>query len=543
MKAILPIFVTIWRSLDSRGHRSFFLAFFLFLSLVATRISTPFYFAYIVFRIQAGAFEPLLWFVGYAILFVMIRVLEEVRFAVYVYFEQYFQKSLALTLLRRFYLLPQSEVGSQASAETAIIVDRGLGGLRNVMYNLVFSIGPLAIETIVLIVVLARTVSLSLSAVVFAILVAFVLITYKFTNKISILQNKWYRTSSKNFKILSESVKSQETVRSLEKPEWIERRYAAATDTFIKQVLASLSPGVFMSVFQGLLVGAIIFSVSVAIVGRYASIVDAIPLLVLANGLILQIIAPLVQFAAAYRIFIQGISSAQQLVHLLSAKTASLKRNHSKKEIDAAIQVGRIDVQYSDGKRLGFKDFAIKKQSCAVIVGRTGAGKSTLARVIAGLQDYSGDLIVDPASERIFYLGQQIDVFDTTLEANVTMEAAPDTEKLTRCLALAGFTDQEIEELSGRDLGEGGSAISGGQRSRLGIARMLYHEADTIIFDEPTASLDAETAATIRSTIFGLLGRATVVVVTHDQAFVENAEQVFNIGDISDLEAGELRRI
>ena len=72
---------------------------------------------------------------------------------------------------------------------------------------------------------------------------------------------------------------------------------------------------------------------------------------------------------------------------------------------------------------------------------------------------------------------------------------------------------------------------------------MLYHEADTIIFDEPTASLDAETAATIRSTIFGLLGRATVVVVTHDQAFVENAAQVFNIGDISDLEAGELRRI
>ena len=108
---------------------------------------------------------------------------------------------------------------------------------------------------------------------------------------------------------------------------------------------------------------------------------------------------------------------------------------------------------------------------------------------------------------------------------------------MRQCLADAGFNVPEIQQMSNRTLGEGGSAISGGQKSRLGIARVLYHDASILICDEPTAALDHETADQIRTTILGLRSHATIIVVTHDRRFAEAADQVYEIGMISESDS------
>ena len=543
MKTIFPIFLTIWRSLNGNGKRAFYAAVVLFAAMMVIRVATPFYFSYIIAGLQAGKSETALLLGGYALIFFGLRVLEELRFTVYVYFEQIFQKSLAMKLLRRFFFIPRETTRSQAPSETAIIVDRGLGGLRNVMYNLVFSIGPLVIETLVLVIVLSLNVSVALSAIVVCLLVIFVWVTYKLTNRISKLQTIWYKTASKNFKILSESLRSQETIRSLGCPEWIHDRYARATDTFIRQVLASLSPAVIMGFLQGVLIATVVLTVSISVVRTYQSVTDAIPMLVLVNGLILQIVAPLVQFAAAYRIFIQGISSAQQLVRLLSVEKTSLKIKHSERRMDHAFQVEEAKVELSDTKEIVFTSFCIEMNSCTVIAGRTGSGKSTLARMISGLVDYSGAVYVNPDCAPIYYMSQSVDVFDASLAENICLEFEHDEHRLRQCLRLSGFSDNEIAELSNRSLGESGSEVSGGQKSRIGIARMLYHDASIIVFDEPTASLDDETAAQIRSTISELKERMTVVVVTHDNKFFSIADQVLEIDDGTINACSDLKRL
>ena len=515
----------------------YFFSIFLFVALVAIRLLTPFYFAFVIQALQDGKFEPTKWLVGYACLFTAIRILEELRFAAYVYFEQYFQKSLVVMLLRRFFYLPRKDIGQHASAETSIIVDRGLEGLRGVMYNLIFSIGPLFIEALVLLAVLAVNVSATLAVLALVLLACFALITYIFTNKISLLQAKWYQTASRNFKILAESIKSHGTVKSFEKPSWIVERYAIATDEFISEVLDSLSPGIIMGILQGILIGSIAFTVNFAIIVDHGGTKESIPLLVLVNGLIIQIIAPLVQFASAYRMFIQGISSAKQLVHLLTVKEASLKLKHSFRAMEAAVKVHKVKAPMLCGRSMVFKDIEIMKHSCTVITGRTGTGKSTLARLISGLLDYSGKLFVDQSHEQIYYLSQDVDVFDTTLEENVSLNRFHDPVLMQQCLTDAGFNAQEIQHMSNRTLGEGGNAISGGQKSRLGIARMLYHDANILVFDEPTASLDDKTADQIRMTILGLRSHATIIVVTHDKRFAESADQVYEIGEIGETEA------
>ncbi|MCE2523749.1 MAG: ABC transporter ATP-binding protein [Rhodobacteraceae bacterium] len=534
MKDIIPIFVMTWRSLDGRGHRYCFLAIVLFLIVIMIRVLTPVYFAYVVAQIQDDILEPVTWLIIYACMFAAVRILEEFRFTTYVYFEQYFNKSIILTLLRRYYVLPRSKINHMASTEIAIIVDRGLGGLRDAMYNLIFTIGPLIIEALALVVILAYNLSIVLAIGVSALLAIFVAITYILTNRISILQTVWYQTAARNFKLLSECVISQETIRSMEKPDWIVKRYTDAADLFIRQVLNSLSPGIVMGVVQGGLLGVIVFTVNLAIIFDHSSGRDTIPLIVLANGLIIQIVSPLVQFAGAYRMFMQGLSSAGELVGLLKLKPKMLKLRHKRATLDRALEIRRVEAMISENRYLVYENVGIERSALTAIVGKTGTGKSTLARVMAGLMDYRGSIYLDKREDCVLYLSQNVDVFDTTLAENIALSQDHDKEKMEFCLQESGFTGSEISELSDRNMGEGGGGISEGQKRRLGIARMLYHEADVYIFDEPTASIDQETAKIIRATIYRLRDRSTVVVVTHDMKFCEIADHVVEIETIAE---------
>jgi len=467
---------------------------------------------------------------GYGLIFFGIRIFEELRFAVYVYFEQLFQKSLSLKILNIFYFIPRDLARRQSPSETAIVVDRGLGGLRNVMYNLVFSIGPLLIETTVLVIVLAFKVSGIMAFLVIALLVIFVVITYHMTNWISRLQTIWYKTSSANFQIMSESLKSQETIRSLGRPSWVVERYSKATDAFIKEVITSLTPSVIMGFIQGVLLAIIVFFVSYSVIQIHNNFNDAIPMLVLVNALILQIITPLVQFAAAYRIFVQGISSSKQLTELLGSEQVSLKIEHLKNEnMVEALKIDEATVTLEDNKVFEFNDLKLLPNMCTVVMGRTGSGKSTLARTIAGLVDYDGEIQVAKDCDTIFYMSQSVDIYNTTLFENVSLAVKYDLKAVNQALLEAGFTKDELLELGDRSMGESGSNISGGQRSRIGIARMLYHDASIVVFDEPTASLDSDTAEKIRSTITKLSKDRTIVVVTHDPEFLKIADSVVRI--------------
>ena len=85
---------------------------------------------------------------------------------------------------------------------------------------------------------------------------------------------------------------------------------------------------------------------------------------------------------------------------------------------------------------------------------------------------------------------QSPDIFDLSLEENVSLGKNISDDAMNIILTDAGFTNPEIESLKNRSLGEHGAHISGGQKRRIGIARMLVRQGEVMIFDEPTAELD-----------------------------------------------------
>jgi ATP-binding cassette subfamily C protein CydCD len=171
-----------------------------------------------------------------------------------------------------------------------------------------------------------------------------------------------------------------------------------------------------------------------------------------------------------------------------------------------------------------------------VVRGPSGSGKSTLLAVLmAALRPRSGTYAVDGVDTarfagediraRIAWLPQEAHVFASTIRANLALAAprgeltGPDGETRMRvALTAAGLSGLLAGLPDGLDtpVGAGGTALSGGERRRLAAARALLAERDVVLLDEPTAHLDAPTAAALVADLRRALAGRVVVCVTHD---------------------------
>ncbi|RKE69358.1 ATP-binding cassette subfamily C protein [Pseudorhodoplanes sinuspersici] len=171
--------------------------------------------------------------------------------------------------------------------------------------------------------------------------------------------------------------------------------------------------------------------------------------------------------------------------------------------------------------------FAISAGSALGIIGPSGSGKSTLARALVGVwKPVNGKVRIDGASfeqwdreglgRHIGYLPQGIELFDGTIGENIA-RFAPDApaESVVAAAKAAGAHDLILRFERGYEtsIGEGGSALSAGQRQRIGLARALYGDPFLVILDEPNANLDSEGEAGVVRAIASVRERKGIVVV------------------------------
>ncbi|EKC2245496.1 ABC transporter ATP-binding protein [Salmonella enterica] len=516
MKNFIFISKLIWEMIDARSKIYFYLSILLFILTSILRVSTPVVFSYLISIAQEPLPYILLICIIYSILFCVLRFLEEFRLACYVYFEQVLQKSLILNTLKKYFKLPFFEAKKNTSSETAIIIDRGLGGIRVALYNAIFMLLPLVIECIFLLAIIYYKTNLLMVFEIFLILISFIFFTYFFSSKTQFLQQKWFATASQNYKLMSEGIRAFEALRSFQSTHWMTARYASATDKFILEVKQSLHPGIILGVIQGVLLFILFFFSSYNIVTSAPSTSEMVSLLVLVNGLLLQIALPLLQFSASYRFFIQGLSSARQLFDVMTLPSTNEKVEHSINNSIDGFDISHVSVLHQEQTSIVYDNIFIPEESITIISGASGVGKSSLAKILAGISEYSGLIQTKFSVDEIFYLHQNVDIFDVSLRENIILGNEFEQHKFDTCMTSAGFTATELIALSDRNLGEQGTNISGGQAQRIGLARMLYHGAKVMIFDEPTTGLDDAAIVKVLGTIQQASADRTTIIVTHD---------------------------
>ena len=171
------------------------------------------------------------------------------------------------------------------------------------------------------------------------------------------------------------------------------------------------------------------------------------------------------------------------------------------------------DVRLADGPKMLFDgvDLALEPRSRAALVGRNGAGKSTLMKILAGLAEAdAGERTVTPGT-RVAYVLQEPQITGPTLLDHATAGGAAPHEAAA---ALESF---------GLDPAKPSQGLSGGETRRVALARALAEDPDVLLLDEPTNHLDILAIETLEAAVAA--SRASVLIVSHDRAFLERVTQ------------------
>ena len=215
--------------------------------------------------------------------------------------------------------------------------------------------------------------------------------------------------------------------------------------------------------------------------------------------------------------------------------TAELKTN------GYDIVFDNVSFAYNTGEQvLRGVSFTAKQGEVTALIGPSGGGKSTAAKLAARFWDVDGGKItlggtdintVDPEKLLSAYsiVFQDVTLFNNTVLENIRIGRQGATDEEVRAAAREAQCDEFVQKLPegyNTMIGENGSSLSGGERQRISIARALLKDLPVILLDEATASLDAENETLIQRAISRLVKGKTVLIIAHRMRTVEGADKL-----------------
>ncbi len=224
------------------------------------------------------------------------------------------------------------------------------------------------------------------------------------------------------------------------------------------------------------------------------------------------------------------------------------------------IELDRVVYTYPGATEPSLKGISLRlrKGESIGLIGRSGAGKTTLVDVILGLlTPESGDIRADGLSiyrnlrswqNLVGYIPQTIFLLDDSLARNIAYGVPDhqiDPERLEQAIEAAQLKElvDDLPEGIHTRLGERGVRLSGGQRQRIGIARVLYHDREVLVLDEATAALDNETEGLITEAIRLLGGRKTLVIIAHRLSTVQHCDRLYRLEKGQVVKVGSYREV
>ena len=523
-----------------------FLAFiFLFLATIVT-VYTPFLYGKAVDLVSEGKEVNLnlLWFVigSYALARLGQVFFDEAKEFVFARVAQKAVRGAALKAFQHLHSLSLSFHLNRQTGGLTRAIDRGSKGIEFLLRFAAFEIIPVLVELIAVGIVLWATFGLAYAAVTVTTVIIYIIYTIKVTEwRIAIRRKMNLADENASTKAI-DSLLNFETVKYFNSEKIEADRFDNAMKSYEDSAVKARASLSVVNIGQGAIIAIGLFLIMGMAGEDIASEKMSIGDFVVVNTFLLQLYLPLNFLGFVYREIRQSLLDIGRMFALVDEMPDIVDKENA---YDLDVHSGKIEfknIKFSFGNRVILKNlsFVVNPGHKVAIVGPTGAGKSTISKLLFRFYDPSSGIIsidnqnikdVTQSSLRsnIGVVPQDTVLFNDTIKYNIAYsKPGASIEEINNAAKLSSI-DRFIANLEiGYDtiVGERGLKLSGGEKQRVAIARALLKNPKIFIFDEATSALDSKTEKSIEKSLKKLSNKNTTLVIAHRLSTIIDADKI-----------------
>ncbi len=486
---------------------------------------------------------PLMLLLGYGALRLMNVMFNELRDAIFCRVRFRAMRNISTQVVKHLYDLSLNFHLERKTGGVSRDLERGARSLSSILNYLTFNIIPTLTEFLMVAVILFGQYDAKFALITFGTVVIYMTYTMLLTEWRMHFRHTMNAQDSEANSRAMDGLINYETVKYFNNEDYEIRRYNETLEKWEDSAVKSTSSMALLNFGQGSIIAV---GVTLIMIFAAQGVVDgnmSLGDLVLVNTMMLQLFIPLGFLGIIYRSMKHALADMDLMFKLLD-KAPQIQDDQQAKTLhvsDAKVEFKNIEFSYNQERKiLHDVSFEVPSGHKVAVVGPSGAGKSTLARLLFRFYDTDQGVIsidgqdirlVSQASLRrhIGIVPQDTVLFNESIMHNIQYARPGATEGEVRHAAkLANIDDFILSLPDGYDtiVGERGLKLSGGEKQRVAIARVILKNPRILIFDEATSSLDSHSEQVILQSLKAVAEQHTTLVIAHRLSTIVDANNI-----------------
>jgi len=467
----------------------------------------------------------------------------ELRDALFSRITEHAMRHIGLRVFKHLHSLELAFHLDRATGGVSRDIERGTNGISFLMRFLMFNIVPTLFEILMVAIIFAAAFSIWYAVITLLAVVIYVIFTILTTE----WRNRFVREANQADSSTStraiDSLLNYETVKYFNNEHYEAETYDKFLEKWESAKLKNRMSLLALNSGQALIIAiamtAMMWMAAQSVIDQQMTLGD----LAMINAYMIQLFIPLNFLGFVYREIRRALTDLENMLALLRRQPAIVDTPDAKPRQAGAgeIYFERVDFGYTPERPI-LRNFSarVAPGSKLAIVGASGAGKSTIARLLYRFYDIQGgniyidgqdirQLTLESLRRSIAVVPQDTVLFNASIRDNIAYgNPAASEEEIDRAIK-AAHLEIFIRSLPQGDqtlVGERGLKVSGGEKQRIAIARVLLKKAPILIFDEATSALDSHAEAAILDALRELAAGHTTLVIAHRLSTVVDADQI-----------------